>query len=57
MKHNLRFRRKGALERRQSDVDRYKALLKNDPKSKVLRRQLKVARADVANTERNLNEV
>ena len=54
MKHNLRFRRKGALERRQADVDRYKALLKNDPKSKVLRRQLKVARADVANTERNL---
>ena len=57
MKHNLRFRRKGALERRRQDVVRYSAKLKNDPKSKVLRRQLKVARADVANTERNLNEV
>jgi len=57
MKHNLRYRRQGALERRRQDVVRYSAKLKNDPKSKVLRRQLKVARADVANTERNLNEV
>ena len=56
MKHNLRYRRQGALERRRQDVVRYSTKLKNDPKSKVLRRQLKVARADVANTERNLKD-
>jgi len=54
MKHNLRYRRQAALERRNRDVDRYKALLKNDPKDKALRRKLKIARADVVNTERNL---
>ena len=56
MKHNLRFRRKGALERRKKDVDKYAAMLKNAPKSKVLRRKLKVARADVANIEGNLKD-
>ena len=56
MKHNLRYRRQAALERRNRDVDRYKALLKNDPKDKALRRKLKIARADVANTERNLKD-
>ena len=56
MKHNLRYRRQGALERRRQDVVRYSAKLKNDPKDKVLRRRLKVARADVANTEGNLKD-
>ena len=57
MKYNLRYRRQSALERRRQDVVKYAAMLKNNPKNKVLRRQLKIARADVANTERNLNEV
>jgi len=56
VKHNLRFRRQGALERRKKDVGKYAAMLDNDPKSKVLRRKLKVARADVANTEGNLKD-
>ena len=56
MKHNLRFRRKGALERRKKDVDKYAAMLKNDPKDKTVRRKLKVARADVANIEGNLKD-
>ena len=56
MKHNLRYRRQGALERRRQDVVKYAAMLKNNPKNKVLRRQLKIARADVANTERNLSD-
>ena len=56
MKHNLRFRRQGALERRKKDVTKYKDMLDKSPKSKVLRRKLKVARADVANTERNLKD-
>ena len=57
MKYNLRYRRQGALERRRQDVVKYAAMLKNNPKDKALRRRLKIARADVANTERNLNEV
>ena len=57
MKHNLRYRRQGALERRRQDVVKYAAKLKNNPKDKALRRRLKIARADVANTERNLSDV
>ena len=56
MKHNLRYRRQGALERRRQDVVKYAAMLKNNPKDKALRRRLKIARADVANTERNLSD-
>ena len=48
MKHNLRFRRQGALERRKKDVGKYAAMLDNNPKDKTVRRKLKVARADVA---------
>ena len=56
MKHNLRFRRAGALERRKSDVTKYKDMVDKSPKDKELKRKLKVARADVANTERNLKD-
>ena len=56
MKHNLRFRRQGALERRKKDVRKYAAMLDNDPKDKTVRRKLKVARADVANIEGNLKD-
>ena len=56
MKHNLRFRRAGALERRKSDVTKYKDMLDKSPKDKDLKRKLKIARADVANTERNLKD-
>lgn len=56
MKHNLRFRRQGALERRKKDVVRYEAKLKNDPKDRDLRKKLGIARRDVDNTERNLND-
>ena len=56
MKHNLRFRREGALERRKKDVVRYEAELKSNPKDRDIRRKLGLARKDVDNTERNLND-
>ena len=56
MKHNLRFRRQGALERRKKDVVKYEAELKSNPKDRDIRRKLGLARKDVDNTERNLKD-
>ena len=54
-----RYRQESALSRRQQDVEKYKNQLDNTSDKKVqkdLKRKLKIARADVTNTERNLKD-
>ena len=57
MEHNQEQRQRGALERRQRDVEKYTELLKQDvhPDLRQLRQGLlKTAQWDVANLKRKL---
>jgi len=49
-----RSRTETALDRRRDDVKKYKGMLDKNPSDRAIKSKLKRARADVANTERNL---
>lgn len=56
MRSKKRSRTETALDRRRDDVKKYKGMLDKNPSDRAIKSKLKRARADVANTERNLKD-